>query len=392
MHSPGILIWDKPVSFLTFLKFAIREKYWCIPLLEDYDMSGRYVQAEWTREDLNGIFMVFLSQTPDIHFTRPGFSLILGNTLLSAIPGISGAGPSPEKTFLTPVLDAELILTGRITSLPVRPNTPTGCPTPATITRAMIDLTGLPPLFVNAGLRDPLTVSGFDTGGAVGGDPRAGDAVPGARALYVRGQEIGRYLSYYSDLLVLGECVPGGTTTALCVLRALGYPAAVSSSFARNPVSLKEEICKSSREKIASAGVTDPLEVVRIAGDPMIPVAAGITDTYRGTLILAGGTQMLAVGAVIKALNRALPLIATTVYVRDDSSANVRKIADLLGVRIYYVDPGFDTLGHEGLSRYCSGEVKEGSGAGGAMLLARLMGHTPEKIQETIIRTVRAYD
>lgn len=336
--------------------------------------------------------MAFLTPTLDISFSKPGFCLILANTLLSGVPGISGAGPSPEKTFLTPVLDAELIMTGQITSLPARPNTPTGCPTPATITRSMIDLTSIPPVFIDAGLRDQLTVASVMAGSDVGGDPRAGDAVPGARALYARGREIGRYLSYYSDLLVLGECVPGGTTTALCVLRALGYPAAVSSSFVENPISLKEEICRAAREKIVSADVTDPLDIVKIAGDPMIPVAAGIADTYRGTLIFAGGTQMLAVCAVIKSLKGVLPDIATTVYVRDDPSANVREIVELLGVRIYYVDPGFGTLGHVGLSRYCLGEVKEGSGAGGAMLLARLMGYTPEQIQNKIAKTVRMYD
>ena len=64
--------------------------------------------------------------------------------MVSTIPGLSGAGPTPEKTLLTPNLDAELVTRGRITSLPLKPNTPTGCPTPASITRAMIELTGVP--------------------------------------------------------------------------------------------------------------------------------------------------------------------------------------------------------------------------------------------------------
>ena len=57
-----------------------------------------------------------------------------------------------------------------------------------------------------------------------------------AKDLYNRGEAMGALLSQYSDLLVIGECVPGGTTTALCVLRALGYSASVSSSFVDNPV------------------------------------------------------------------------------------------------------------------------------------------------------------
>ena len=91
----------------------------------------------------------------------------------------------------------------------------------------------------------------------------------------------------------------------------------------------------------------------------MIPVAAGIARTYSGTLVLAGGTQMLAVCGVIKALKGLLPAIATTVYVRDDRTANVQDLAAMIGVTMYYVDPGFGELGHDGLACYCTGEVKE---------------------------------
>ena len=50
--------------------------------------------------------MGFLSEIPDITFSNPLFCGILGNTLLSTVPGVSGAGATPEKTLLTPVLDA----------------------------------------------------------------------------------------------------------------------------------------------------------------------------------------------------------------------------------------------------------------------------------------------
>ena len=53
--------------------------------------------------------MVFLSEIPPVTGREPIFCSILGNTILSTVPGISGAGPTPEKTLLTPVLDAELI-------------------------------------------------------------------------------------------------------------------------------------------------------------------------------------------------------------------------------------------------------------------------------------------
>jgi NaMN:DMB phosphoribosyltransferase len=202
---------------------------------------------------------------------------------------------------------------------------------------------------------------------------------------------VGEYLSKTSDLLVLGECVPGGTTTALCVLRALGYPASVSSSFVDNPVSLKEEVCKRVLQRIRDAGITRPLDIIRTTGDPMMPVAAGIAHTYQGNLVLAGGTQMLAVAALVKAFGDRLPVIATTSYVRDDVSANVVELAGRIAVKAIFVDPGFHDIGHAGLFRYCIGEVKEGMGAGGAMLLAHLLGHTPEAIRAKIYETVSAY-
>jgi uncharacterized protein (TIGR00303 family) len=334
------------------------------------------------------IVMEFLSEKPDITFTSPLFAGILANTLLSTVPGISGAGPSPEKTLLTPNLDAELITNGVITSIPANSNTPTGCPTPATITRAMMVLTGLKPLFINAGLRHTPSIPCLDAYGEVAGDPRTGEALPSAARLFAQGERIGSFLSDRSDLLVLGECVPGGTTTALCLLRALGYEASVSSSFANNPVSIKEELCRQALARATAGGASAPFELVRALGDPMMPVAAGIAKTYTSTIVLAGGTQMLAVCALIKALGQPVPAVVTTSYVRDDPTANVQALARKIGVHVTYVDPGFGDLGHAGLARYCIGEVKEGMGAGGAMYLASLMGYTPTMIREAILSTI----
>jgi uncharacterized protein (TIGR00303 family) len=337
------------------------------------------------------ILMGFLSEIPDFTFKKSLFCAILGNTQLSTVPGVSGAGSTPDNTLLTPILDAELIVQGAITSHPIKPNTPTGCPTPASITRSMMELCDLQPLFINAGLRHTPTVPCLDVYGQIGEDPRFRDAVPQAQKLFEQGKRIGKFLSGSSDLIVLGESVPGGTTTALCVLRALGYEASVSSSFVDNPVSQKEEICRVVLARIRADHITAPLDILKYTGDPMMPVAAGISSTYTGHLLLAGGTQMLAVSAIIKAMGFPLPYVVTTTYVRDDSSANVGQIARQIGVQIFYVDPGFGDLGHAGLARYCIGEVKEGMGAGGAMCLAHLLGYSPEEIRAKILSTVSAY-
>jgi len=335
--------------------------------------------------------MAFLSKDPGIAAERPLFCSILANTMLSVVPGISGAGPSPEKTLLTPILDAELIARGSITSMPARPDTPTGCPTPASITRSIMELCGTKALFINAGLSFRPTVPCMDVYGEPGNDPRFMDAVPLARDLYQSGRSLGEFLSRWCDLLVVGECVPGGTTTALCVLRALGYPARVSSSFVENPVRMKEEVWDAVSRRIEAGRVRSPLDIIRCCGDPMIALCAGLGSTCTRQMVLAGGTQMLAVAAVMKAMGIPLPLVATTVYVRDDTSANFSEIAHSIGTDVVYVDPGFGDLGHSGLARYCIGEVKEGMGAGGAMFMAYLLGHSPSAIREKIFETVASY-
>ncbi len=335
--------------------------------------------------------MAFLSEVPDISFEKPVFGVVLANTLLSTIPGVSGAGGSPEMSLMVPVLDAELVVTGAITSTSQKPDTPTNCPTPATICRSMMELTGLSPFFVNAGLVHTPAVPCIDVYGEAGRDPRFGEAVPDSRALFERGRYLGSMAGNYSDLLVLGECVPGGTTTALCVLRGLGYTARVSSSFIENPHTLKDEICDVVQERLLNSDVTHPLDVIRYAGDPMIAVTAGIAASYPGKMVLAGGTQMLAVAAVLARMGEKIPLIATTTYVREDASASFEATLKEIGAHACYVDPDFGSIGHAGLARYCMGEVKEGTGAGGALFLAYLMGHSPQAITERILDFVNSY-
>jgi len=335
--------------------------------------------------------MDYLSEFPDITFTRPMICVVIGNTVVSTVPGISAAGPTPEATLATSVLDGEIIVNGKITSAPVIPVSPTGCATPATLTRAMAELCGLQPFVVNAGLAMAPSYASFDVYGAPGQDPRVEDAVPEAHALYERGRRIGTYLSQYSDLLILGESVPGGTTTALCVLRSLGYEALVSSSHVDHPASLKEEIVAAALAKTTGGGAAGALDVVQACGDPMMPVVAGIAATYAGTVVLAGGTQMLAVAAVMKALDLPLPPLVTTTYVKNDGNATFTRTAGEIGLTTWIVDPDFGNIGHDGLARYCAGEVKEGAGAGGALWLGAVMGHSKQAIWDKILDFMQDY-
>lgn len=185
--------------------------------------------------------------------------------------------------------------------------------------------------------------------------------------------------------------MPGGTTTALCVLRALGYDASVSSSFVDNPVTRKEEICRIALARVKADNVTAPLEVLQYVGDPMMPVAAGIANIYTGHLFLAGGTQMLAVSAIIKAMGLPLPYVVTTSYVRDDPRPMLSRLPGKLVQKYSLLTQVLGISDIRGLARYCIGEVKEGMGAGGAMCLAHLLGHSAEGIRAKILSTVSAY-
>ncbi len=228
---------------------------------------------------------------PDFEFmpNRPLFLCIISNTDTGKIPGISAAGTSPELTDYTPGADAELVETNKIITMPELPEAPGGSPTPAIVTKAALNLTGVPSLFVASGLRKKPAIPYVELGGAGGNDIRIKAAVPEAQALYENAAILGKKLAKLSDCIFIGESIAGGTTTAMAVLRAIGYNANVSSSFCSNPLSLKAEVVN---EAMKRAGVTegslkkDPMRAVAELGDPMMPAALGLMQGLKGTKVV----------------------------------------------------------------------------------------------------------
>ncbi len=84
--------------------------------------------------------MSFVSERTEFDAESPLSALILSNCLISQVPGVSGAGEDPESSLCVPPLDAEHITNGALPG-DMMPNTPTGCPTPASITPAMMGYT-----------------------------------------------------------------------------------------------------------------------------------------------------------------------------------------------------------------------------------------------------------
>ena len=320
--------------------------------------------------------------------------LVAGVTETAAIEGLSAAGASPELMTATPGADAEIVTYGE----PVRgeevPVSPTGCPTPAVLTRAVRELVEFDLTVVDGGLAEPTGAPTVTVGARPGGDIREQDPVPTGPGAYEAARQFGRALP--AEELVLAETIPGGTTTALGVLRALGEPPAVSSSLPENPREQKRAVVN---EGLAASGLDtgdasgDPKIALRRMGDPVLATVAGIARgaLETGTAVLfGGGTQFLAVAAVLRHDGVETPLdLATTPFVRNDESANVDGLAEALDVRVSATDPGFDAVTHPALNAYVRGEAKEGVGFGGALSLAARSGVPMADIRQ---RSIAVYD
>lgn len=313
------------------------------------------------------------------------FALVVANTRVTDVRGISAAGSDPEMVRFTAVLDAEFLLWGRPLTLNAIPVDPQGHPSPVVISRACLERVGFPVLVLDAGCFVRPMVPLVDLRSEPGGRIDLEDGAPQARRLLEWGLRLGEELSKVSRELWIGESVPGGTTTAMAVLRALGYRATTSSSGPHNPVGLKEEVVGRAFER-AFRGVErhreDPLSAVESFGDPMMPVAMGLSLGFRGRRVLCGGTQMLAVAAALRwmgGLDGDLQ-VATTKYVAQDPNANFREVADEIGVETLVAPLDFSGSKHRGLRDYELGFIKEGVGAGGCAVMALESGLSPEEI------------
>jgi uncharacterized protein (TIGR00303 family) len=314
---------------------------------------------------------------------KPLFLCVIGVTETAKIQGISAAGENPEITDYTPPADVELLQLGKCKCIPGVPVTPDGIPTPALITMSALKLADIPTLVVSAGLKVKPHVPFMDLGGSPGRDIRTGRALDNAEEVMNRAKIAGENLSKTADYLVIGESIPGGTTTALSVLLAMGVDAKgkVSSSMPVNPHELK---IKTAEEGLKAAGVKagefahEPIKAVSTVGDPMQPALAGLVlgAADRVPVIVAGGTQMAAVLAVVKESNPTVldnVAVGTTRWIVADKTADLKGlIAEIADVPVLAADLDFSRSRFDGLRAYDAGVVKEGVGCGGASMAAML--------------------
>jgi len=320
--------------------------------------------------------------------------LAVGTTRTAAIDGISAAGADPDLLVHTPSADAEILTYGEPIRAPVVPVSPTGCPTPAVVTRAVAELTDLTPTVIDAGLAEPTGAPTVTVGARAGADIREQDPVPTAPGVFEAARRFGRSLP--DDEVLLGESIPGGTTTALGVLTALGEERSVSSSLPENPLDRKREVVDeglSASSLSAGDAAGDPKRAIRRVGDPVQAVLAGIavgcveTDT---AVTLAGGTQLATVAALVRHAGVVGRLRwTTTSFVADDETVDLRAMADDFDLELVTTDPGFDRHDHRALAAYAAGEAKEGVAMGGALAYATRAGIPMVDLRE---RTVELAD
>lgn len=307
--------------------------------------------------------------------TETLFALVAGSTDTARIEGISAAGANPSLVAHTPSADLEIVQYGRPVQSPVTPVSPSGCPTPAVVTRAVREAERFEMIGVDAGLAEPTAAPTVEVGQTTGGDIREPEPVETADALFQRAKALGAALP--ATELLLGETIPGGTTTALAVLRALGERQSVSSSLPENPLTLKRSVVEEGLEASdLTTGETagKPIETVRYVGDPVLCSVAGLTAGAVATetaVTLAGGTQMAAAAALARHAGVDAPLeIATTSFLASDETADIAGLAADLDISLTVTDPHFDRRDHPAMNAYVAGEAKEGVGMGGALSLA----------------------
>jgi len=327
------------------------------------------------------------------------FLLSLSNTATAEFPGITQAG-IPGLIHLTPTLDAEFLCTGEVRSLENIATTPKGVPTPGLITRAVHLLRPFSDLgLLDLGLAVKPALKYFplhDFGIIPSSSIAQGADIP-AMELFEKGIQFGQEYAITGDYVILGESVPGGTTTALATALALGYDAKekFSSSFKNAPSDMKRAVVEQALQNCE--GVEDLFERLSRVSDNMLIFNAGFVLGLQGRnikTILAGGTQMAAllllINSIVNLMEGAISgddlALCTTKWVYEDPNSDIEGLLGMLDFPIsaYYADFDFSLSDHPALKLYDEGEAKEGVGAGGALIYGLLNGLSKEEITRKV--------
>lgn len=340
------------------------------------------------------------------------FACGLGFTDTALIPDISAAGATPKARKYTAIADGECVCHGfQEDALYPLPPLIVGA-SPAILSRAILQKYQIPYYLFDTGLwipPEPKAVNCIDLGGKKANCVSTGKALEFSRVqhLFQQGLAWGKKLAtqYTDHLFVLGECVVAGTTTALGILTGLGYDAhqKVNSSHIECNHDLKWQIVQQGLRKANLPDNPDPFAVVSAVGDPMQIFIAGMAIALSHTqgVLLGGGTQMLAVYALIQRIcefhqldfNPANIAVGTTRWVAEDPTGDTLGLANSIGeVPLLATQLSFRDSQYSQLQSYEQGYVKEGVGAGGLAIAAHLAyGATQVELLTMIEHTIAPY-
>ena len=342
----------------------------------------------------------------------PIFACILGFTDTGLIPGISAAGATPEARKYTAIADAEFLVKGVQSSYQYPLPSLTQGVSPVFITRAVIETCDIPLYLFNAGLPLPPPVPHIDLKGMAAKCLMTGQALPLSVVydLFEKGLIWGEKLvdNHTKPYLILSECVVGGTTTALAMLTGLGINAVgkVNSSHPHCNHKQKELVIKKGLQNssfFTTLESVNPFQLVAAVGDPMQIVVAGMamSASLKTGVMLAGGTQMLAVYSLIKEIINASEyegnlnniIVGTTRWVAEDSTGDTVGLAeDINPVPLLASLLNFSDSSYQQLQWYEQGYVKEGVGAGGCAIASSLSySWTQEKLLTVIENLLNRY-
>lgn len=327
---------------------------------------------------------------------KPLFACVLGFTETGLIHGISAAGATPAHRQFTAIADAEFLVNGPQPK-PTFPLPPLQAgASPVLITRSIVEALEIPLWILNAGLPRPPVDPAIDLGGIPARCLSSGEALPLpiVLSLLQQGLNWGKQLAEQvgAGYVVLGECVVGGTTTALAVLTGLGIDAKgkVNSSHPTCNHQQKWNLVQAGLQRLspepqrgALRQAYSPLELVAAIGDPMQVAVAGmaIAASRKTGVLLAGGTQMLAVYALTRAISEYYQfswqpdqiVVGTTRWVAEDPTGDTVGLAQEIGsISLMATQLSLGASRWPSLRLYEQGFVKEGVGAGGCAIAATL--------------------
>jgi len=317
---------------------------------------------------------------------RPLYACVLSFTETGLIPGISAAGATPESRQYTAIADAEFLVQGPAhpAKYPLPPLNQGA--SPVFITRAVLSGQDIPIWLFDAGLPIAPAVKAIDLGGSPARCLSTGAAqtLDGVQQLFQQGIHWGTVLAEQAQdgYLIVSECVVGGTTTALAVLAGLGFKA-------QGKVNSSHPVCNHDQKwQLVCKGLTnvqgkDPWQVLAAVGDPMQAMVAGLllSASQHCGVLLAGGTQMLAVYALAQEIahqdnmdwNPSQVVVGTTRWVAEDPTGDTVGLAQEIGtVPLLATQLSFSSSRYPQLRAYEDGFVKEGVGAGGCAIAAQL--------------------